>query len=833
MDDDRAIAIPDPCGSAPDLVVQEVAVKGTATLPVPVAAAPSPAALPVAPPAAGTVAATGSGEPATRHAAVPLRTQLPSITSHLTRAMAQAAVAEDSPPAPAVVAEARPRKSKGSDPAPIRDEVRSVASFAPLAEALAGYLSESDVVRVREAYRFADEAHLGQFRQSGEPYISHPIAVAELCAQWKLDSQAMIAALLHDVIEDQGVTKQELVERFGAPVAELVDGLSKLDRLKFPNQQDAQAENFRKMMLAMARDVRVILIKLADRLHNMRTLGAVPSQKQRRIARETLDIYAPIAHRLGLNQIFRELQDLSFAHLYPNRFSTLRKAVLAARGNRREVVNKILHQIDASLPSSGLKAQVFGREKSLYGIYRKMRDKHLSFSQVLDVYGFRIVVERREQCYLALGVLHALFKPVPGKFKDFIAVPKFNGYQSLHTTLVGPFGTPVEFQIRTEEMHHVAESGVAAHWLYKDEEASVTELQQRTHSWLQSLIEVQNQTGDAGEFFEHVKVDLFPDSVYVFTPKSKIISLPRGATPLDFAYQIHTDIGNSSVGARVNGLPVSLRTELQSGDIIEIETDPHGRPNPNWLGFVRTARARFEIRHALRTTNLGESVALGESLLRQALVALEVDPSSVQQVNYEKLVRTLGAKSLDEVYADIGLGRRIAAVVARRLLIATEGATVRSGVDTDGARILIHGTEGMAIQLASCCSPIPGDGVAGYLRKGHGLLVHTRECEQARRLRLKDPDRWLDDVAWADDIQRSFDARVHILANNARGVLGKIAGEIAASDANINRVSTEDPDTETIAVNATVQVADRDHLAQVMRNLRRLPEIIRISRPRG
>ncbi|WP_085316368.1 RelA/SpoT family protein [Derxia lacustris] len=750
--------------------------------------------------------------------------------------MAQATAEEDAAAPPdATTRQRKPKSPDGArDAEPPRDEFRSVASFAPLAEVLGSYLSESDLARVREAYRFADEAHLGQFRQSGEPYISHPIAVAELCSQWKLDAQAMIAALLHDVIEDQGVTKQELVERFGAPVAELVDGLSKLDRLKFPNQQDAQAENFRKMMLAMARDVRVILIKLADRLHNMRTLGAVPSHKQRRIARETLDIYAPIAHRLGLNQIFRELQDLSFAYLYPTRFSTLRKAVLAARGNRREVVNKILNQIGATLPSAGIQAQVFGREKSLYGIYRKMREKRLSFSQVLDVYGFRIVVERREQCYLALGLLHGLFKPVPGKFKDFIAVPKFNGYQSLHTTLVGPFGTPVEFQIRTEEMHHVAESGVAAHWLYKDEEASVTELQQRTHSWLQSLIEVQNQTGDAGEFFEHVKVDLFPDSVYVFTPKSKIISLPRGATPLDFAYQIHTDIGNSSVGARVNGLPVSLRTELHSGDIVEVETDPHGRPNPNWLGFVRTARARFEIRHALRTTNLAESVALGESLLRQALVALEVDPSALPAANYEKLVRTLGARSLDEVHADIGLGRRIAAVVARRLLLATEGATVRSGVDSDGARILIHGTEGMAIQLAPCCSPIPGDTVSGYLRKGHGLIVHTRDCETARRLRAKDPERWLDDVAWAPDLQRSFDARVHLLATNARGVLGKIAAEIASSDANINRVATEDFEPDgSIAVDATVQVADRDHLALVMRNLRRLPEILKISRPRG
>ncbi|MBV8633923.1 MAG: bifunctional (p)ppGpp synthetase/guanosine-3',5'-bis(diphosphate) 3'-pyrophosphohydrolase, partial [Burkholderiaceae bacterium] len=428
----------------------------------------------------------------------------------------------------------------------------SVASVSQLNATLATYLSPVELKKVKEAYRFSDEMHLGQMRKSGEPYISHPIAVAEICAEWKLDSQAIMAALLHDVMEDQGVKKEELIERFGAPVANLVDGLSKLEKIEFQSQIDMQAENFRKMLLAMARDVRVILIKLADRLHNMRTLGFMIPEKKRRIARETMEVYVPIAHRLGLNNIYRELQDLSFSHLFPVRYETLSKAVKAARGNRRDMVTKILDSVNATLATAGIKAEVYGREKTLFGIYRKMRTKHLSFSQVLDVYGFRVVVDSFANCYVALGTLHALYKPMPGKFKDYIAIPKLNGYQSLHTTLVGPYGTPVEFQVRTQDMHRVAESGVAAHWLYKNDDGGMTDVQQRTHAWLQSLLDIQKQTGDSAEFLEHVKVDLFPDSVYVFTPKSKIIALPRGATALDFAYTIHTDIGDQTIAAKIN-----------------------------------------------------------------------------------------------------------------------------------------------------------------------------------------------------------------------------------------------------------------------------------------
>ena len=503
----------------------------------------------------------------------------------------------------------------------------TVASISPLTEKLNTYLNASDLKIIREAYRFSDEMHLGQVRRSGEPYISHPIAVAEICADWKLDAQAIMAALLHDVMEDQDVKKDELIERFGSPVASLVDGLSKLEKIEFQSQIEAQAENFRKMLLAMARDVRVILVKLADRLHNMRTLGAMSTEKQRRISRETMEVYVPIAHRLGLNNIYRELQDLSFSHLYPMRYRTLSKAVKAARGNRREVVGKIMDAVKLTLQQAGIAAEVHGREKTLYGIYRKMHDKHLSFSQVLDVYGFRVVVTDFVQSYHTLGILHGLFKPMPGKFKDYIAMPKLNGYQSLHTTLIGPYGTPVEFQIRTQDMHRVAESGVAAHWLYKDDQATVTDLQMRTHAWLQSLLDIQKQTGDSAEFLEHVKVDLFPDSVYVFTPKSKIIALSRGATALDFAYTIHTDIGDQTIAAKINHEPSPLRTELRSGDIVEIITSPDSRPTPNWLGYVRTGKARSAIRHYLRTSNLGESTELGRQLLVQALTLLNVNPT--------------------------------------------------------------------------------------------------------------------------------------------------------------------------------------------------------------
>jgi len=720
------------------------------------------------------------------------------------------------------------------------DASTAVVTFAALTDRLKRYLSSSDVQRIKEAYRFSDAAHLGQFRRSGEPYITHPIAVAEVLVDWKLDAAAIQAALLHDVLEDSGVAKQELASRFGPIVAELVDGVSKLDRLRFDSNEEQQAESFRKMLLAMARDVRVILIKLADRLHNVRTLDAMELEKRRRIARETLDIYAPIAHRLGLNAIYRELLEQSFARLHPLRYQTLQKAVLAARGNRREVLGKIFEAVRRALTAAKIKAEVYGREKTIYGIYHKMAEKRLSFSEVLDIYGLRIVVPSRAECYLALGVLHALFKPVPGRFKDYIAIPKVNGYQSLHTTLIGPYAAPVEFQIRTQEMHHVAESGVAAHWLYKEDDSSLSELQSRTHQWLQSLLEIQSQTGDSAELMENIKVDLFPDKVYVFTPKGKIVSLPRGATPIDFAYSIHTDVGNRCVAVRINGDVQPLRTELRNGDVVEIVTGPVARPNPSWLGFVRTGRARAEIRHFLRTMKREESIALGENLLARATQQLNFSISEVAQGRWDALVRDGQAKDRDEILADIGLGRRLAVVVARQLAMGaapaedgSESASERGrGPIPAAAPVVIRGTEGMALQMAKCCSPIPGDEIVGHMRKDQGLAVHQTDCAYAARARRADPERWVD-LQWADDTAGLFAVNLDLSAANERGVLGRIAVALAEADSNILSVHLEDENAEQALIHFKLQVHDRRHLARLMRMVRRIKQVSRVARMRA
>lgn len=712
-----------------------------------------------------------------------------------------------------------------------------IASLAPLTQMLAQYLSPKDIERVREAYRFADQAHLGQFRASGEPYISHPIAVTEVCAGWKLDADSLMAALLHDVIEDQDVSKQELAERFGTDVAEIVDGLSKLDRLEFATKAEQQAESFRKMLLAMARDVRVILIKLADRLHNMRTLGAVSPEKRRRVARETLEIYSPIAHRLGLNALFRELQDLCFQAIYPNRYQVLLKAILAARGNRREVLGKIGDDVRTAMPSAGIEAEVTGREKSLFSIYNKMTEQKKSLSDVLDIYGFRIIVHTLPECYLALGTLHQLYRPVPGKFKDYIAIPKLNGYQSLHTTLIGPYGTPVEFQIRTREMDQVAEEGVASHWLYKDDDTTLNTLQKRTHQWLQSLLDIQNQTGDSGEFLEHVKVDLFPDSVYVFTPQGKILSLPRGATPVDFAYAIHTDIGNQAIASKINGEYSPLRTELKSGDSIEIITSPTSRPSAQWLNYVRTGRARSEIRHYLRTQRYEESVAFGERLLSQAFEQLHLPRPSDDDPEWDKLAKGSGAISREEILADIGLGKRLAAVVARRFapenaMLATTAAAVDEITATAGASVLIHGNEGQAVQLAPCCGPLPGDAIIGGIRLGHGLVIHMAECAVAQRMQAKEPERWIP-VAWDTNTARHLSTRLDVTVVNERGVLGRLAAAISDAESNIVHMTMQDDAAANAVLHLTVQVDSRKHLAQVIRTIRRVPQVQKIVRVKG
>src|SRR3954462_7712184 len=690
-----------------------------------------------------------------------------------------------------------------------------------------GYLKPKDVARLAEAYRFSEAAHAGQTRQSGDPYISHPLAVAEILADWHLDGPTLMAALLHDVTEDTSVTKDEISDTFGKPVAELVDGVSKLDKIEFQSAADAQAENFRKMLLAMARDVRVILIKLADRLHNMRTLGAVPPAKRRRIARETMEIYAPIANRLGLNMIYHELQELAFSHLYPLRYRVLAKATKAARGTRREMIGRTLEAVKKKLAESGTRASVQGREKHVYSTYRKMTEKHLSFSEVHDIFGCRVIVDDVPACYLALGALHALYKPIPGKFKDYIAIPKANGYQSIHPDLIGPYGVPVEVQIRTEPMHRLAESGVASHWIYKDDTDKLSELQKQTHQWLQSLLEIQHQSGDPQEFLEHVKVDLFPDEVYVFTPKGRILSLPRGATAVDFAYAVHTDIGNRCVAAKVNGELVPLRSELRNGDRVEIITASHAKPNPGWLQYVRTGKARSNIRHFLKTMQYEESAGLGERLLDQALKTLKSTLADVDDASWERVARDGGARSRDEMLADIGLGKRLPAVVARRLLKHTDPHRE----EALGTSVTIRGTEGMAVQLATCCRPIPGDAIVGSIKKGQGLVVHQSDCPAIIRSRKNEPDQWID-VEWDPRTTRLFQAAVHVTVENQRGVLAKVASEVADAGSNIDAISMEEDRAVFTTMHFVLEVANRQHLARVMRALRRLPDVKKISRVR-
>jgi GTP diphosphokinase / guanosine-3',5'-bis(diphosphate) 3'-diphosphatase len=735
----------------------------------------------------------------------------------------------------AVSAPIRPPALHGGPPDPLVAEYFpgavtkvQIASFAHLAEELATYLPADDIAIIREAYKISDAAHLGQIRATGEPYISHPLEVASIAAAWKLDSQAIQAALLHDVLEDTGVTRAQLVQSFGSKVADLVDGLSKLDRLQFNTKAEQQAESFRKMLLAMARDVRVVLVKLADRLHNMRTLGAMPADKRRRIAKETMDIYVPIAHRLGLNQIYRELQDLAFASMHPSRYLVLAKAVMSARRNRREVVGKTLDAVKTAFEKSGFQIDIFGREKTLYGIYRKMAQKRLSFSQVLDIYGFRIVVQDDAQCYQALGVVHSVYKPVPGKFKDYIAIPKINGYQSLHTTVRGPYGTPVEFQIRTQKMHRVAEAGVAAHWLYKSKETDFSDVQRQTLVWMQSLLDIQSLTGDSAEFLENVKIDLFPDAVYVFTPKGNIIALPRGATALDFAYAVHTDVGNTCVAARINSFDQPLRTELRNGDVVEVLTDKASRPNPAWLTFARTGRARSEIRHALKSANRDEAAALGERLLAQTFGTLGVFPSDVPDEAWSRLLADTANKTRADVHAEIGQGKRLPAVVAQLLLRGLEHG--EQPAIAPGA-LTISGTEGVTVEFARCCHPIPGDDIMAALGKGHGLLVHAADCAQAVRLRQKEPERWID-VAWAEGVSRSFPVRLRVAVRNDRGVLAQVAAAIAQAKANIVSVRNEEDPTETSTLDLIIEVEDRTHLADTLRELRRMRALLTVERVR-
>ena len=723
----------------------------------------------------------------------------------------------------------------------------AAAGFAGLTAKL-DYLSASEVAQVRLAYRFSDEAHLGQLRSSGEPYITHPIAVAAQCAEWKLDAQALMAALLHDAIEDCGISKAEIIERFGSPVAEMVDGLTKLDKLHFTTREENQAESFRKMLLAMARDVRIILIKLADRSHNMRTMGDMPRAKWGRIAQETLDIYAPIAHRLGLNQTYRELQDLAFQHLLPWRYSILSKAVTKARSRRRDLLQKVQKELEGTFAAAAIPVRIAGREKSLYSIYRKMSDKHLSFAQVTDIYGFRVVVPSTTDCYTALGILHQLYKPVPGKFKDHIAIAKVNGYQSLHTTLVGPSGISVEFQMRTEAMHLVAESGVAAHWLYKVNNPQDTAHDRLGTQWLQSLLDIQDETRDAAEFWDHVKVDLFPDAVYVFTPKSQIMAMPRGATVVDFAYAIHTNVGDRTVAARINGEQVPLRTELKNGDVVDVVTASVSAPNPAWLSFVRTGRARSKIRHHLKSMEHTESEALGQKLLSQALRAegIEHFPQGPEyNPIWDKLLRFTGSKTRQELLTDIGLGKRISNIVAKRLVLLLADMGQRpdavlltqqrfSASDAHGmGTITLDGSENASVKFATCCRPIPGDEVVGYLGRGEGLAVHATHCAIAKKLLHKDRERFMG-VEWSDEPTRQFEVDLTVTVNNARGTMAKVASVLAAAEADIVHIhSGEDGAQETKDFYFVIAVRDRAHLDMVLAKLRRTAVVIRADRSKN
>jgi guanosine-3',5'-bis(diphosphate) 3'-pyrophosphohydrolase len=696
------------------------------------------------------------------------------------------------------------------------------------------YLKPEDIAQVWAAYRFSAAAHEGQMRKSGEPYITHPVSVACILAELHMDTPTLVAALLHDVVEDTGVTNLEVAEQFGKQVAELVDGLSKLDKIEFQSATQAQAENFRKMLLAMSQDVRVILVKLADRLHNMQTMDAMSPDKRRRISRETLDIYAPIANRLGLNAIFQELEDLSFRYLYPMRYRVIAKAIKAARGNRKEVVGKILEAIKQRLHEMHIDADVTGREKHLYSIYKKMTGKTTTFSQIYDIYGFRVIVKDMPTCYLALGALHGLYKPIPGKFKDYIAIPKANGYQSLHTTLFGPFGTPIEVQLRSQEMHNIAEAGVAAHWLYKTTDAHLTALQQQTHLWLQRLLEIQSESADSLEFLEHFKVDLFPDEVYVFTPKGNIMALPKGATAVDFAYAVHTDIGNRCVAVKINQELAPLRTELHNGDHVEIITAAHAHPNPAWLNYVVSGKARAHIRHFLKSMQTTESAYLGERMLNQALRALHADTTMITDESWQKLLRDYGAKNKEEILTDIGLGKRLNVMVAHQLMAMAGEQGERHAKHTSKplGTITIRGTEGMAVQFAQCCRPIPGDPILGFINKDKGLVIHTHDCPAIRKFRVE-PEKWLD-VEWDPDGKRLFKVNLKLAVANQRGMLAKIAAGIADAGSNIDNVSMEDPDDSAYSnVYFTVQVMDRVHLADLMRRLRKIPDVVRINRVKG
>ena len=690
------------------------------------------------------------------------------------------------------------------------------------------YLEPDQVKEIYRAYLFGAQAHEGQHRASGEPYIHHPIEVARILAQMRLDYETIIAAILHDVIEDTETVKDQIAEEFGAEVADLVDGVSKLTQISFKSKAEFQAENFRKMLLAMARDIRVILVKLADRLHNMRTLSALPPEKRRQIARETLEIYAPIANRLGLNSIRQELEDLGFQSLYPTRYRVLGAEMRKVRGHRKQVVRKIETAIKRRLRQEGLSAKVVGREKHLYSLYKKMRGKGVSFKEVLDVYAFRITVETADDCYRVLGVMHNLYKPVPGKFKDYIALPKANGYQSLHTVLFGPYHAPLEVQIRTEDMHSVAEAGIAAHWGYKTGKTGSSAAQERARQWIKELLEMQTQAGDSMEFIEHVKVDLFPKDVYVFTPAGDIMELPRGATAVDLAYAVHTDVGNTCIAVKIDGRYAPLRSQLLTGQNVEVVTASWGRPNANWLTFVVTGKARAAIRNYLKNLRAGEAVELGRRLLNQALAPQSLTLDDIEKDRISELLEELKLETLDDLLEDIGLGQRPAALVTRRLNPAAGEAKSGSDGQHNNHPVYIKGSEGMVVSLGKCCRPIPGDPVLGFVSAGRGVVIHTAACRNIAEYADK-PDKWVD-VEWEPTIDGDFPVEVRVDTANQKGVLATVAAVISDMGANIENVSMENSEGSTATLSFVVGVTDRVHLAHLIRRIRGISEVTRIMR---
>jgi len=690
-----------------------------------------------------------------------------------------------------------------------------------LIETLESYMTPEQIEPVARAYEFGAMAHEGQKRMSGEPYISHPVAVAQSLANMHMDSQAITAAILHDVIEDTETPISEIEEQFGAEVATLVDGVSKLDQMEFTSKAEAQAESFRKMMLAMIEDIRVILVKLADRLHNMRTMEAMPRRKQARIARETLEIYAPIANRLGINHLKVSLEDLGLRYLYPFRYKVLEQAMKRSKGSQRQIVKKISEQIEKAMSEEEIVGKVLGREKHIYSIYKKMSEKKRSLKDIVDVYGFRIIVDDVNTCYKMLGLVHNLYKPMPGRFKDYIAIPRLNGYQSLHTTLFGPKGQPLEVQIRTAEMDRVAESGVAAHWQYKAEDKSSATPQRRAREWLSNLVEIQ-ESGTSEEFLESVKVDLFPDKIYVFTPKGEIMPLPKGSTTVDFAYAVHTDVGNRCVAAKIDRNLVPLRTQLQNSQTVEIVTARGAKPNPNWVSFVVTAKARSAIRHYMKNMRTSESADLGKRLLDRSLKDLDSSLRKVGKVRMHAALEELELKNTAQLFAQIGLGERLAPLTARYLV----------GVNAEGAdkeaSLVIAGTEGMVVSYGKCCYPIPGDDVMGYLSAGRGVVIHRNTCGNLINFR-KQPEKWIN-VSWEDQIGRDFSSQVQVDTVNKTGVLAEVAATIADSDSNIEQVSVIDRQEDCTVLTFLLQVKDRTHLARIMRNVRKMNTVIRVAR---